>query len=158
MYYLTSNKIDFMNITTRIEELINRHGLSKSELARRMGKYNQQINRLITNPKWETVEAVASALGCPVWHLFLEDIEAAGYHLTQKGNEQTEMSDRQEEVRQKQGDDGFNAATSEQPFDNSPEQSQASDLFRQTVSTPLQQPLVCPHCHKAMMVTMITPL
>lgn len=147
-----------MNITTRIEELINRHGLSKSELARRMGKYNQQINRLITNPKWETVEAVASALGCPVWHLFLEDIEAAGYHLPQNGKEQTDMNNRHEVVKQNQGDNDVTAAASELPFSDSQEQSQASDLFRQTISTPLQQPLVCPHCHKAMMVTMITPL
>ena len=52
-----------MDVTTRIEEVIAAKGLTKSKVAERMGKFNQAFNRLITNPKWETIELVAQAIG-----------------------------------------------------------------------------------------------
>lgn len=52
-----------MNVTARIEEVIASKGLTKSKVAERMGKFNQAFNRLITNPKWETIELVAQAIG-----------------------------------------------------------------------------------------------
>lgn len=52
-----------MDIKARIEEVINQKGLTKKEVAERMGKFNQAFNSLLTNPKWETVERVADAIG-----------------------------------------------------------------------------------------------
>ncbi len=52
-----------MDVTARIEEVIVTKGLTKSMVAKRMGKFNQAFNRLITNPKWETIELVAQAIG-----------------------------------------------------------------------------------------------
>ena len=51
-----------MDIKARIEEVINEKGLTKKEVAEKMGKFNQAFNSLLTNPKWETIELVAKAL------------------------------------------------------------------------------------------------
>ena len=52
-----------MDIKTRIEEVISQKGLTKKEVSERMGKFNQAFNSLITNPKWDTIELVAQAIG-----------------------------------------------------------------------------------------------
>ncbi len=52
-----------MDIKQRIEQVINEKGLTKKVVAERMGKFNQAFNSLLTNPKWETIESVASAIG-----------------------------------------------------------------------------------------------
>lgn len=52
-----------MDIKARIEEVINEKGLTKKVVAERMGKFNQAFNSLLTNPKWETIELVATAIG-----------------------------------------------------------------------------------------------
>lgn len=52
-----------MDIKARIEEVIVQKGLTKREVSERMGKFNQAFNSLITNPKWDTIERVAKAIG-----------------------------------------------------------------------------------------------
>lgn len=52
-----------MDIKERIEQVISEKGLSKKEVAERMGKHNQAINSLLTDAKWSTVELVAEAIG-----------------------------------------------------------------------------------------------
>lgn len=52
-----------MDIKVRIEDVITQKGLTKKEVAERMGKFNQAFNSLITNPKWDTIELVAQAIG-----------------------------------------------------------------------------------------------
>ena len=59
-----ANKIIcIMDIKARIEEVIAQRGLTKREVSERMGKFNQAFNSLITNPKWDTIELVAEAIG-----------------------------------------------------------------------------------------------
>jgi len=64
-----------MDIKARIEEVIIQRGLTKSKVAERMGKYNQAFNQLITNPKWETVEHVADAIGITTEELLFAPLE-----------------------------------------------------------------------------------
>ena len=52
-----------MDIKARIEQVINEKGLTKKVVAERMGKFNQAFNSLLTNPKWETIVLVATAIG-----------------------------------------------------------------------------------------------
>lgn len=74
-----------MDIRQRIEALAARRGLQKKDLAERMGKRKENLNALITNPKWDTIELVAQALGIEPWELFREEIEAAGFEIVKKG-------------------------------------------------------------------------
>lgn len=52
-----------MDIKERIEQVLATKGLQKKEMADRMGKAKQQINSLITDPKWSVIEQVAEAMG-----------------------------------------------------------------------------------------------
>jgi transcriptional regulator with XRE-family HTH domain len=74
-----------MDIRQRIEALAARRGIQKKDLAERMGKRKENLNTLITNPKWDTIELVAQALGIEPWELFREEIEAAGLEIVKKG-------------------------------------------------------------------------
>jgi transcriptional regulator with XRE-family HTH domain len=74
-----------MDIRQRIESLAARRGIQKKDLAERMGKRKENLNTLITNPKWDTIELVAQALGIEPWELFREEIEAAGLEIVKKG-------------------------------------------------------------------------
>ena len=58
-------------IAWQIEELVNKEGLSKSEMARRMGTSRSALDRLLdpSNPSVTllTIERAARALGRKVW-------------------------------------------------------------------------------------------
>ena len=70
-----------MDIRQRIESLAARRGIQKKDLAERMGKRKENLNTLITNPKWDTIELVVQALGIEPWELFRDEIEAAGLKI-----------------------------------------------------------------------------
>jgi len=78
-----------MDIRQRIESLAARRGIQKKDLAERMGKRKENLNTLITNPKWDTIELVVQALGIEPWELFREEIEAAGLEIVKKGTDLT---------------------------------------------------------------------
>lgn len=120
-----------MNITERIGQVLDQRGINKSELARRMNKHNQQVNRLIDNPKWETIEAVASAIGIAPWELFTQEIEAAGYRLATEQQPSSQPS--------------------QQPAAESSQQSQDELSFDNSQPSAIgQQAIICPHCHQAL--------
>jgi len=66
-----------MDIKARIEEVILHKGLTKREVAERMGKFNQAFNSLITNPKWDTIEHVAQALDITPENLLFGRLEGS---------------------------------------------------------------------------------
>lgn len=66
-----------MDIKARIEEVIAQRGLTKREVSERMGKFNQAFNSLITNPKWDTIELVAHAIGIPTKELLFDSTDAS---------------------------------------------------------------------------------
>lgn len=61
-----------MDVKARIEEVISQKGLTKREVSERMGKFNQAFNSLITNPKWDTIEHVAEAIGITTEELLFD--------------------------------------------------------------------------------------
>lgn len=50
--------------------LLKEKGLTKSELAERLGIHNQNVNKMLANPTEATIKKIASALGVPIWQLF----------------------------------------------------------------------------------------
>jgi len=70
-----------MDIKARIEEVIAQRGLTKREVSERMGKFNQAFNSLITNPKWDTIELVAQAIGISTEELLFgkEKVNTSNY-------------------------------------------------------------------------------
>ena len=54
----------------RIEVVLKEKGYTKAAFAELMGTSRQNVNSLLKNPTREKLEAMASALGVPVWQLF----------------------------------------------------------------------------------------
>lgn len=80
LQYITFAKknLSYMDIKVRIEDVISQKGLTKKEVAERMGKFNQAFNSLITNPKWDTIELVAQAIGITTEELLFGEIKKLG--------------------------------------------------------------------------------
>ena len=112
-----------MDIKARIEEVINEKGLTKKVVAERMGKFNQAFNSLLTNPKWETIELVATAIGISTQEMLfgIKPQEPAPQPEAPK----TEASAPQTATAQADA----------LPFNNEP-------------SASVQGALICPHCGK----------
>lgn len=125
-----------MNITERIVQVLEQHGMNKSELARRMSKHNQQVNRLIENPKWETIESVCSAIGIKPWQLFEQEFIDAGYHLPTDESASVE--------RQKADNKQLNA--DEQPMTAEAPQTVAVTEPKIEVTTTVRFHCDCPAC------------
>ena len=59
----------YMDIKTIIETKIKDANLTKKEVAERMGIIPNNINAMLTNPSWPTLEKLSTALGIPVSEL-----------------------------------------------------------------------------------------
>lgn len=87
-----------MDIKARIEEVTAPRGLTKREVSERMGKFNQAFNSLITNPKWDTIEHVAKAIGITTEELlFGNDVSSTkslknGDNVTKNSKEDSAQS------------------------------------------------------------------
>ena len=87
-----------MDIKSRIEEVITHKGLTKREVAERMGKFNQAFNSLITNPKWDTIELVAQAIGITTEELLFGKIgESSSFIDTEEKISNSHMSEESEQ-------------------------------------------------------------
>lgn len=56
-----------------IDNLLKEKGITKTELARRLGISNQNVNANLRNPKEDSIRNIAAAIGVPVSVLFGED-------------------------------------------------------------------------------------
>ena len=84
-----------MDITARIEDMIARKGMTKKLVAQRMGRFDQGFNKLITNPKWQTIEAVAEAIGISVQDLLFDKPEPAPEPANPLNDQTTKQPDDQ---------------------------------------------------------------
>lgn len=66
-----------MDIKERIETVIARKGTNKANLADKMGKIKQNMNSLLTDPKWSTIELVAEALEISTEELLFDHEQTA---------------------------------------------------------------------------------
>lgn len=76
-----------MDIRQRIEEIMIANGFQKKDVAEKMGKAKQNFKSLLTNPKWDTIEAVCQAIGIDTWQLFVDEIETKGYRIVKVQDE-----------------------------------------------------------------------
>ena len=127
-----------MDIKARIEEVINEKGLTKKVVAERMGKFNQAFNSLLTNPKWETIELVATAIGISTQEMLfgIKPQEPA----PQPEAPNTEASAPQTATAQADA----------LPFTNEQQQEQS-----QSVALTPAAAILCPHCGKAITIGVV---
>ena len=84
-----------MDITNRILAVMEAKGLTKKEIADKMGKFDTGFNKLITNPKWQTIEAVAEAIGISVQDMLFDKPEPAPEPAKPLNDQTTEQPDDQ---------------------------------------------------------------
>ena len=56
-----------------IDNLLKEKGITKTELARRLGISNQNVNANLRNPKEDSIRNIAKEIGVPVSVLFGEE-------------------------------------------------------------------------------------
>lgn len=61
-----------------IDFLLKTKGVTKVELANRMGIQKQNVNTMLKNPTYTTLEKIAEALGVQMWELFATKEEVVG--------------------------------------------------------------------------------
>lgn len=77
----------------RTREILKKVGVKQVELAEKLGMTTVGINQLMRTdqPKIETLEKIAKAIGVPVWQLYLTDEEIEEV-VAQHGKEQAKLS------------------------------------------------------------------
>ena len=136
-----------MDIRARIEEVINEKGLTKKEVADRMGKFSQAFKSLLTNPKWETIELVANAIGISTQELLFgikpeeqrpaEDKMGAAHEVSTEGKQGVGLYASEIHCDEHRSDD----AEDWLPMAATPPEKVVS-----------KQALICPHCGKAFVI------
>lgn len=63
----------------QIEAVMAQRGVTKSELARRLGTKRQYINSMLKNKSFEKIQILADAIGCDAAELFQRPAEINGY-------------------------------------------------------------------------------
>ena len=69
----------YMDIKTIIETKIKDANLTKKEVAERMGIIPNNINAMLANPSWPTLEKLSGALGIPVSELVADNQDEPEY-------------------------------------------------------------------------------
>ena len=132
-----------MDIKARIEEVINEKGLTKKVVAERMGKFNQAFNSLLTNPKWETIELVATAIGISTQEM-LFGIKPQEQPVSQPADKMGAAHEVSTEGKQSPDDLPWEKTSTVA------EELQAVEESKMTAAVP--GALICPHCGKAFVI------
>lgn len=61
----------------QVNEILISRGITKAELARLMGTSKENLNGKLKSPSFPTLVSIASALGVPMWQLFISPADAA---------------------------------------------------------------------------------
>lgn len=72
----------------KIREVIERHGMTMAELARKRGQTNSAVVQLVNgNPTVQKLRELAHDVGCNLWEFIEDEIEAAGFEVVKKGTD-----------------------------------------------------------------------
>ena len=117
----------------KINEVIERHGMQLRDVSREMGMKPSALQSAIDrNLTVKTLRQISEAARIPIAEFFADELPA-GFTLTSSGAEEAPKTEA--------------SSADDLPFGNSP---QPSALAHQPS---LQQAIICPHCKKAMTIT-----
>lgn len=70
----------------KIREVIERHGMTMADLAKKRGQTNSAVVQLVKgNPTISKLRELAQDVGCNFWEFIEDEIEAAGYSIVRNG-------------------------------------------------------------------------
>jgi lambda repressor-like predicted transcriptional regulator len=119
----------------KINEVIERHGMQLRDVSREMGMKPSALQSAIDrNLTVKTLRQISEAARIPIAEFFADELPA-GFTLTSSGTEEAPKTEA--------------SSADDLPFDN----SQPSAIGQQQTSVQMQQAIICPHCKKAMTIT-----
>jgi len=69
----------------KIREVIERHGMTMADLAKKRGQTNSAVVQLVKgNPTMSKLRELAQDVGCNFWEFIEDEIEAAGFEVVKK--------------------------------------------------------------------------
>ena len=111
----------------KINEVIERHGMQLRDVSREMGMKPSALQSAIDrNLTVKTLRQISEAARIPIAEFFADELPA-GFTLTSSGTEEAPKTEA--------------SSADDLPFDNS------------QPSVQMQQAIICPHCKKAMTIT-----
>ena len=111
----------------KINEVIERHGMQLRDVSREMGMKPSALQSAIDrNLTVKTLRQISEAARIPIAEFFMDELPA-GFTLTSSGTEEAPKTEA--------------SPADDLPFDNS------------QPSVQMQQAIICPHCKKAMTIT-----
>ena len=133
----------------KIREVIERHGMTMAELAKKRGQTNSAVVQLVKgNPTISKLRELAQDVGCNFWEFIEDEIEAAGYRVVK------DITPSPAPV----GGSGT-AGVEEQPTVDNEASSGQEQQQEPTAETKAEEARVlrftydCPHCGEAVKIT-----
>lgn len=130
LYLRSENKYKTTKINDqrmKINEVIERHGMQLRDVSREMGMKPSALQSAIDrNLTVKTLRQISEAARIPIAEFFADELPA-GFTLTSSGTEEAPKTEP--------------SSADDLPFDNS------------QPSVQMQQAIICPHCKKAMTIT-----
>ncbi len=122
----------------QIKQVIDSHNESWASVAKKLNKTSSAIIQIADgNPTVGKLKELAGVIGCHWLDFFADELEADGLMIVshQSQPEQPESS----------ASEDHNQEADNLPFDN-------NTNIHQQPSAQLQQAIVCPHCHRALVL------
>lgn len=125
----------------KIREVIERHGMTMADLAKKRGQTNSAVVQLVKgNPTISKLRELAQDVGCNFWEFIEDEIEAAGFSIVRNGlqpastdNAESVVDDAAEQERAMQADTDVETKAEE--------------------ARVLRFQYDCPHCGEAVKIT-----
>jgi len=125
----------------KIREVIERHGMTMADLAKKRGQTNSAVVQLVKgNPTISKLRELAQDVGCNFWEFIEDEIEAAGYSIVRNGL-QPASTDNVEPV----ADDAAEQEQARQADTDAETKAEEACVLRFTYD--------CPHCGEAVKIT-----
>ncbi len=125
----------------KIREVIERHGMTMADLAKKRGQTNSAVVQLVKgNPTISKLRELAQDVGCNFWEFIEDEIEAAGYSIVRNGL-QPASTDNVEPV----ADDAAEQEQARQADTDAETKAEEACVLRFTYD--------CPHCGHVTRIT-----
>lgn len=90
LLYLHNNLLLY---NMNIDRLLKEKGITKAQLAERMGILPQNVNANLKNPKEDTIRNIAVALGVPIYVLFEDEDDTSNAIVCPKCGARFELTE-----------------------------------------------------------------
>jgi len=133
-----------------LQNVIDRHGISKAEIARQLESSNSYVTQLTSGqstPSMKMLDKLASIIGCKRWEFFLDEIKSDPHGVERFIDEMD-----RDEVARILGLTPAAPQPAAEPRQEAHSDAGASELPFKADQPSVPASLICPHCGTAFVV------